>query len=48
MGGGWRLGGRRIEQKRKRTCGHEKQCGDWWGEECIRGLNGNGKKYKKD
>ena len=27
---------------------HGRQCGDCWGEEEIRGLNGNGKKYNKD
>ena len=49
LGGG--VGGRRIEQKRKRTHGHGQQCGDCevWGrrvgggEEGIRGINGNGK-----
>ena len=24
------------------------KCSDCWGGECIRGLNGNGKKYNKD
>ena len=37
-----------IEQKGKRTHGHGQQCGDCWGEEGIRGLNGNGIKYNKD
>ena len=38
----------RIEQKGKRTHGHGQQCGDCWGEEGIKSLNGNGKKYNKD
>ena len=38
-----RLGGGGIEQKGKRTHGHGQQCGDGWGEEGKRGLNGNGK-----
>ena len=36
-----RVGG--IEQKGKRTHGHGQQCGDWWGEGDIRGLNSNEK-----
>ena len=35
-----------MEQKGKRTHGHGRQCSDWWGEEGIKGLNGN-KKYNK-
>ena len=35
-------GGGRIGQH-----GHGQQCGDCWGEESIRGLNGNEKKYYK-
>ena len=35
------FGGGVIERKEKRT--HRQQCGDWWGEGCIRGPNGNGK-----
>ena len=41
------LRGRGIEQKGKRTHRHGQQCGDCWGEECIRGLNGNGKNIIK-
>ena len=37
------VGGGRIKQKRKRIHGHRQQCGDCWGEEGIRRLNGNGK-----
>ena len=33
----------RTQQKGKRTRGHGQQCGDCFGEEGIRGLNGNGK-----
>ena len=40
---GGMLGGEGIEQKGKRTHGHGQQCGDCWGEDNIRGLNGNGK-----
>ena len=40
-GGVGMFGGGGIEQKGKRT--HGQQCGDCWGEEGIRGLNGNGK-----
>ena len=44
-GVGRRLGGGGFEQKVKRTHGHGPQCGDCRGEEGIRGLNGNGRKY---
>ena len=44
----WGVRGGGTEQKGKRTHGHGQQCGDYWGEEEIRGLNGNGKKYNKD
>ena len=37
-----------IEQKGKRTHGHGQQYGDCWGEEGIKGLNGNGKNYNKN
>ena len=45
------VGGRGMEQKRKKTHGHRQQCGDcsgwgqWWVEveEGIRGINCNGK-----
>ena len=46
---GWQLVGEGqvrgggIDQKGKRTHGHGQQCGDGWGEQCIRGVNGNGK-----
>ena len=40
-----RVGG--IEEKEKRTHGHGQQCGDCWEQAGIRGLTGNGKKYKK-
>ena len=40
---GRKLVGGGIEQKGKRTHGHGQQCGDCWGEQGIRGLNGNGK-----
>ena len=43
-----RLGGGGIDRKRKRTHGHGQQHGDCRGEEHIRGLNGNGKKYNKN
>ena len=33
-----------AEQKGRRTHGHGQQCGDYWGEGFIRGLNGNGEK----
>ena len=33
-----------IEQKGKRTHGHEQQCGDCEGEGVIMGINSNGKK----
>lgn len=42
------LEGGRSEQKGIRTRGHRQQCGYCWGEEGIRELNGNGKKYNKD
>ena len=42
VGGGWRLGGRRIEQKGKRT--HGQQCGDCRAKVGIRGINSNAKK----
>ena len=35
-----------IKQKGKRAHGHRQQCGDFWGEGDIRGLND--KKYNKD
>ena len=41
-----RLSGGRIEQKGKRNHGHGQQCGDCWGEEGIRGLNGSGEKIQ--
>ena len=41
------LGGGRTEQKGKRIHGHGQQCGDCWGEGSIRGLNSNGKKFKR-
>ena len=45
---GWgRLEDGGIEQKRKKTHGHGQQCGNCQGEGSIKGLNGNGKKYKK-
>ena len=37
-----------IEKKGKGTHRHEQQCGDYWGEWGIRGINGNGKKYIKN
>ena len=37
------LGGGGIEPKRKRTHGHEQQCGDCGEARYIRGINGNGK-----
>ena len=43
---GW-LEGEGIEQKGKRTHGHEQECSDCCGERGIRDLNGNGKKYNK-
>ena len=46
-GCGGRLEGGEIEKKGKRTHGHGQQCGDCWGEEDIRGLNGNGEKPTK-
>ena len=39
--GEWHLGGGGIEQKGKRT--HGQQCGDYWADGGIKGLNGNGK-----
>ena len=42
------VNGGEIKQKGQRTHGHGQQCGDCWGEEGIRGLNGNGEKYNKD
>ena len=47
-GGVVRLGVGGIEQKRKRTHGHGQQNGDYWGEEDIRGISGNGKNTIKD
>ena len=38
--GGKEVRGVGIEQKGKRTHGHGQQCGDFWGERGIRGLNG--------
>ena len=38
-----RLGVEGLSKKGKRTQGHGQQCGDCWGEDGIRGLNGNGK-----
>ena len=46
-GGGRNLGGRGIEQNRRRIHGHRQQCGDCWGWEVYRGLNGNGKNIIK-
>ena len=40
--GGGKLGSGGIEQKGKRTHGHAQQCVDFWGEDGIGGLNGNG------
>ena len=40
---GWKLGGREIEQKTKRTHGHGQQCGNCGGGGVVRGLNGNEK-----
>ena len=45
---GGRLGGGGIKQKGKRTHGHIKQCGDFWGGGDISRINGNGKKCNKD
>ena len=45
-GGEWRLRGRGIEQKGKRTHGHGHQGGECWGKGRTRGLN-NGKKIMK-
>ena len=35
-----------LSKKGKRTQGTGQQCGDCWGEEGIRGLNGSGKNTK--
>ena len=35
--------GGETEQKGKKTHGHGQQCGDCWGEEGRREINGNGK-----
>ena len=45
VSGRGRLRGGGIEQKGKRTHGHEQQCGDCWGGggRGIKGINGNGK-----
>ena len=32
-----------LRKKKKRTHEHGQSCGDFWGEESIKGLNGNGK-----
>ena len=45
MGG--EVGGGGFEQKGKRTHEHGQQCGDCWGEGCIRGLKGNVKNIIK-
>ena len=45
---GWGRLGWRDGAKSKRTHGHRQQCGDCRGEESMKGLNGNGKKYNKD
>ena len=37
------IAGGGSEQKGKSTHGHGQQCGDCWGEEGIKVLNGNGK-----
>ena len=39
-----KLEGGETEQKGKRTHGRGQQCGDYWGERGVRGLNGNGGK----
>ena len=46
-GGGRQLGGGAIEQKGKKTHGHGQQCGVFWREGYIRGLNTNGKNTTK-
>ena len=38
--------GGEIEQKGKRTHRHGQHCGDCWGDEGIRGLNGTAKKIQ--
>lgn len=45
-GSGRRLGGGRIEQKRKKAHGHGRQGSGCLGEGCMGGLNGNEKNNK--
>ena len=47
LAGDDRLEGGGIKQEGKRTHRHGQQCGDFWGDESIRGLKGNGKNTMK-